>query len=210
MAFAAGYFPIYLMAVFPVKAYFQVMKTGRAKILCLAILLCGSGPARADQREPELTALFQQLSRSDLAAPEAALIEGKIRELWQHSDSPTADLLLQRANYLLQNRLLDEAVQLLNEMIALTPDYAEAWNKRATIYYAQGNYQQALKDIEQTLRLEPRHFGALTGLGAILVVLGEEGRALKAYQQALKINPHIASVKKEVERLTLSLRGRGI
>lgn len=186
------------------------MTTKCATYLLLFGLFCGFGPAQADQRDPQLDALFLRLSQGDLPRAEAAAIEAQIWAIWQNSNSATIDLLVQRSNSLLQSRLPGEAIEVLNRIIALSPDYAEAWNRRATVRYTQDNYPQALQDIEQTLRLEPRHFGALSGLGAILVAIGQDARALRAYQQALKINPHLSAVEKEVARLNLAVKGRGI
>lgn len=173
-------------------------------------MLLPAAGASADQRDPDLEPLFERLSHAGLPVAEARAVEQEIWNLWQASNSATIDLLLERATYLLQKGALDEAIQLLNQVVTLSPDYAEGWNKRATVYYMQDNFKNALKDVEHTLRLEPRHFGAWAGLGAMLVAMGEDRRALSAYQQALKINPHLADIKKEVARLELAVKGRGI
>ncbi|MEQ1890104.1 MAG: tetratricopeptide repeat protein [Alphaproteobacteria bacterium] len=167
-------------------------------------------PARADQRDPNLASLFDRLMDTDLDMTEARAIEGQIWTLWQPSGSATTDLLLSRADDFLREDAYDPAIHLLNEVVSLSPGYAEGWNKRATAFFLRDNYKAALQDVERTLRLEPRHFGAWSGLGTILLAMGEDARALKAYQKALLINPHLTEIAKEAQRLELTVKGRGI
>jgi len=176
----------------------------------LAVMLCCVAPARADQRNPQLAPLFERLMNTDLTPEEARAIEGQIWALWQASGSDTTDLLLSRVDEFLREDASGPAINLLNEVVSLSPDYAEGWNKRATAYYLQDDYKAALQDVERTLRLEPRHFGAWSGLGTILLGLGEDARALQAYKRALQINPHLADIAREAERLELTVKGRGI
>lgn len=178
--------------------------------LVLLALLAGRGPVQADQRDPQLAPLFERLMDAKLAPPEARAIEGKIWTLWQPSGSATTDLLLSRVDELLLEEALDPAIRLLDEVVSLSPDYAEGWNKRATAFFMLEDYKAALEDVERTLRLEPRHFGAWSGLGTILLAMGEDARALQAYQRALKINPHLMDIARQAERLELSVKGRGI
>lgn len=175
-----------------------------------AVLLCLVAPALADQRDPQLAPLFEKLMNSDLPPAEARAIEGQIWTIWQASGSDTTDLLLMRVDEFLREDAAEPAIHLLNEVVSLSPDYAEGWNKRATAYYLQDDYKAALQDVEHTLRLEPRHFGAWSGLGTILLGLGEDARALRAYRRALQINPHLTEIAKEAERLELTVKGRGI
>lgn len=177
----------------------------------LAVLMIGStAPARADQRDPQLAVLFEQLMDAELDTTKARAIEGQIWTLWQSSGSETTDLLLARADEFLLEEAFDPAIRLLDEVVSLSPGYAEGWNKRATAYFMRDNYKAALQDVERTLRLEPRHFGAWSGLGTILLAMGEDARALHAYQKALKINPHLSEIVKEAKRLELTVKGRGI
>ncbi len=181
------------------------------RIVAAVWMLTGAGaPAQADQRDPELTRLFERLMQKELDPAEARAIEGQIWTLWQASGSPTTDLLLERADRFLQDEAFEPAIRLLDEVVTLSPDYAEGWNKRATAYFMRDDYQAALQDVEHTLRLEPRHFGAWSGLGTILRGMGEDARALVAYQRALQINPHLIDIAKEAERLELTVKGRGI
>ena len=105
---------------------------------------------------------------------------------------------------------IDLAIRLLDALVELKPDYAEAWNRRATMYFTKKDYGRALADIAQTLAREPRHFGALTGLGMILQEMGEDKRALEAFRRALEIDPHLQKIPEFVKALTDKVEGRDI
>jgi tetratricopeptide (TPR) repeat protein len=104
----------------------------------------------------------------------------------------------------------DVALKLLDSVIKLRPDYVEGWNRRATLYYLKNDYARSLEDIEQVLAREPRHFGALAGLGMIMQDLGDEKRALDAFRRALAVNPHLEKVPELVKSLTEKVEGRDI
>jgi len=176
----------------------------------LAALFCNVSPVLADQRHPQLAPLFEKLMNKDMAPEEARAIEGQIWTLWQASGSDTTDVLLARVDAFLREDASEPAIDLLNEVVSLSPEYAEGWNKRATAFFMRDDYKAALQDVERTLRLEPRHFGAWSGLGTILLAMGEDARALQAYQRALQINPHLKDIAREAERLELTVKGRGI
>ena len=153
--------------------------------------------------------LFQALK----AAPDdetARLIEGRIWALWLVSGSDTADLLMSRARAAIEQNDADLAIQLLDAIIELKPDYAEAWNRRATLYFEKHDYGRAMSDIAQVLAREPRHFGALTGLGMILEDVGDDKRALEAFRRALEVDPRLERVPEIVKSLTEKVEGRGI
>jgi tetratricopeptide (TPR) repeat protein len=153
--------------------------------------------------------LFQALK----AAPDdetARLIEGRIWALWLVSGSDTADLLMSRARAAIEQNDADLAIQLLDAIIELKPDYAEAWNRRATLYFEKHDYGRAMSDIAQVLAREPRHFGALTGLGMILEDVGDNKRALEAFRRALEVDPRLERVPEIVKSLTEKVEGRGI
>jgi tetratricopeptide (TPR) repeat protein len=105
---------------------------------------------------------------------------------------------------------MDVALKLLDAVIKLRPDYIEGWNRRATLYYMQNDYARSLADIAQVLSREPRHFGALAGLGMIMQDLGEEKRALEAFRKALAVNPHLEKVPDLVKTLSDKVEGRDI
>ena len=94
--------------------------------------------------------------------------------------------------------------------IAAAPKLAEAWNRRATVRYDMGDFEGSVHDIEETLKLEPRHFGALAGLGLIYLQIGKEGAALRAFKQALAIDPHIDDIRARVEELEKKAQGKPI
>jgi tetratricopeptide (TPR) repeat protein len=140
----------------------------------------------------------------------AKFVEGRIWSLWTRNSSDTANLLMTRVKTAADAKNMDLAVQLLDAVIKLKPDYIEAWNRRATLYYAQNKYSEALSDIREVLKREPRHFGALAGLGMIMQELGDDTRALAAYRRALEINPYLERIPERVKSLTEKVEGRDI
>src|ERR1043165_9113252 len=147
------------------------------------------------------------------AAPDEASakhVEARIWAIWLQTPSDTAALLMSRAKAALDAKQPDVALKLLDALIKLRPDYIEAWNRRATLYYLQNDYTRSLADIEQVLSREPRHFGALAGLGMIMQDLGDEKRALEAFRKALAINPYLEKVPDMVKMLTEKVEGRDI
>jgi tetratricopeptide (TPR) repeat protein len=143
-------------------------------------------------------------------ADAARHVEGRIWSLWSRTNSDTATLLMTRAKTASDAKNADLAIKLLDAVIKLKPDYVEGWNRRATLYYTQNKYAEALSDIREVLTREPRHFAALAGLGMIMQELGDDSRALVAYRQALAINPHLERVPERVKTLTEKVEGRGI
>jgi tetratricopeptide (TPR) repeat protein len=153
--------------------------------------------------------LFQALK----AAPDdetARLIEGRIWALWLASGSDTADLLMSRARAAIEQNDSELAIQLLDAIIGLKPDYIEAWNRRATLYFEKHDYARAMSDIAQVLAREPRHFGALAGLGMILQDIGDNKGALEAFRRALAVDPRLERVPEIVKSLTEKVEGRNI
>ena len=148
------------------------------------------------------------------AAPDEASakhVEARIWAIWMQTPSDTAALLMMRAKAAMDGQQMEVALKLLDAVVKLRPDYVEAWNRRATLYYLQSDYAHSLADIEmQVLVREPRHFGALAGLGMIMQDLGDEKRALDAFRQALAINPHLEKVPELVKTLSEKVEGRDI
>jgi len=166
-------------------------------------------PDGADTRAAITDALFEELAIAE-DAQHASDIEGAIWELWMRSGSPTVDILMQRGVEALARDDLELAFSYFDDAVALEPTYAEAWNKRATIYYMQENHAAALTDVEHVLALEPRHFGALGGLAVMLEELGDKSGALSAYIEVLKVHPHMEGAAASAERLRRDVYGRGI
>jgi tetratricopeptide (TPR) repeat protein len=147
------------------------------------------------------------------AAPDEASakhVEARIWAIWLQTPSDTAALLMLRAKAAMDAQQTDVALKLLDAVIKLRPDYVEAWNRRATLYYLRNDYARSLADIEQVLVREPRHFGALAGLGMIMQDLGDDKRALDAFRKALEINPHLEKVPELVKTLSEKVDGRDI
>jgi tetratricopeptide (TPR) repeat protein len=137
-------------------------------------------------------------------------VEARIWALWMQTPSDTAALLMMRAKAAMDAQQLDVALKLLDAVIKLRPDYVEGWNRRATLYYLQNDYAHSLEDIEQVLVREPRHFGALAGLGMIMQDLGDEKRALDAFRKALAVDPYLEKVPELVKTLSEKVEGRDI
>ena len=137
-------------------------------------------------------------------------VEARIWAIWLQTPSDTAALLMMRAKAAMDAQQMEVALKLLDAVVKLRPDYVEAWNRRATLYYLQNDYAHSLQDIQQVLVREPRHFGALAGLGMIMQDLGDEKRALDAFRKALAINPHLEKVPELVKTLSEKVEGRDI
>ncbi|WP_315706610.1 MULTISPECIES: tetratricopeptide repeat protein [unclassified Bradyrhizobium] len=147
------------------------------------------------------------------AAPDevsARHVEARIWATWLQTPSDTVALLMSRSKAALDGHQTEVARKLLDAVIKLRPDYVEAWNRRATLYYLQNDYAHSLADIQQVLIREPRHFGALAGLGMIMQDLGDDKRALDAFRKALEINPHLEKVPELVKTLSEKVEGRDI
>ena len=147
------------------------------------------------------------------AAPDEASakhVEARIWSIWLQTPSDTTALLMTRVKAAMDAKNPDIAIKLLDAVIKLHPDYIEGWNRRATLYYLKNDYTRSLQDIEQVLAREPRHFGALAGLGMIMQDLGDDKRALDAFRKALAINPHLDKVPELVKTLSEKVEGRDI
>jgi tetratricopeptide (TPR) repeat protein len=147
------------------------------------------------------------------AAPDQASakhVEGRIWALWTQTPSDTTMLLMTRAKTAIEKKQPDVALKLLDKVVKLKPDYVEGWNRRATIYYLQNEYAKSMSDIREVLVREPRHFGALAGLGMIMQELGDDKRALDAFKKALEINPYLEKLPDMVKTLTEKVEGRPI
>jgi tetratricopeptide (TPR) repeat protein len=147
------------------------------------------------------------------AAPDEASakhVEARIWAIWMQTPSDTAALLMLRAKAAMEAQQTNVALKLLDSVIKLRPDYVEGWNRRATLYYLQNDYAHSLADIQQVLIREPRHFGALAGLGMIMQDIGDDKRALDAFRKALAINPHLEKVPELVKSLSEKVEGRDI
>jgi tetratricopeptide (TPR) repeat protein len=168
--------------------------------------LSTAAPASQDER---LDQLFSRLKheRNEQAA---RLIAVQIGEEWAESGSANADLLMKWAGDAMKAKKYAVALDFLDQVVTLFPDYAEGWNRRATLHFMMGNYAKSMADIAETLEREPRHFGALSGMAGILESAGHDEEALEAYRRVLDIYPMMRSAQAEVTKLSDELTGEGI
>ena len=174
--------------------------------LCL-MALAAVGWAR--QEDPRLEVLFDEL-RATSDPARIAFIEGTIWQVWGESGKPTVDLFYARGVRAMSVREFDDALEFFDAIVGLDPEFAEGWNKRATVYYLMGEYEASIADVERTLALEPRHFGALSGLGMIYLRLDDPARALDAFRRALEVHPHLRGARIEIRWLEEIVEGQGI
>lgn len=159
-------------------------------------------------RRARLDALFARLARND--SPDWLSVQNEIWAQWSQSGSPAMDLLLMRAENAMENGQFELALRFLDDLVRLAPDFAEGWNKRATVYFLLEEYGRSVADIERTLALEQRHFGALSGLGMILERLGDKKGAMRAYRRGLEVHPNLPGAAQGVERLSPDVDGRAL
>jgi tetratricopeptide (TPR) repeat protein len=172
----------------------------------VAALLLLSSPVWAD--DARLDELFQQLQSA--TDEEAAQITGMIWLEWSKSGSPAMDLLLKRGRDAMNAGQPGVAIQHFTALIDHAPDFAEGYNARATAYYQTGDFGPSVSDIAKTLTLNPRHFGALAGLGMIFEQINQPEKALEVYKAALAINPHLPNIVEAVKRLETSVGGQDL
>jgi tetratricopeptide (TPR) repeat protein len=169
------------------------------RVVAAFLLLFLTCTAALAQDSEKLDDLFRRLQAA--GAEEAGRIETEIWIEWSKSGSPALDLLLQRGHDALQVGETGAAIEHFTALIDHDPDFAEGWNARATAYFKAGEFGPSVADIAQVLQRNPRHFGALAGLGTILEESGNPARALEVYKAALAIHPHLAGIAEAVARL---------
>ncbi len=165
-----------------------------------------SPPAHAG--EAELDALFERLQQPELDDWEQ--IEQQIWREWSDSGSKSMDLLLQRGRRAMSEGRLEDAIDHFTALTDHAPDFAEGWNMRATAYFGAEQYGLSIADIGRTLRLNPRHFGAMQGLGRILEEMDQKESALEAYRAAYAVHPHRPGLEESIERLEADVSGQDI
>lgn len=193
-----------------------------AFVLCTLALIAFAVPAGAagstlpDVQKPEavdpkarLDKLFSELKR-ERNERAAERISGRIWAAWNESGSANIDLMMQWSQKALEDKKFDVALDFLDQVVVMRPDYAEGWNRRATVHFMMNNFAKSMVDIEHTLELEPRHFGALSGMAQIMKNRGRTELALDAYERVLAIYPMMRSAQSEVATLSEELAGEGI
>jgi tetratricopeptide (TPR) repeat protein len=147
------------------------------------------------------------------AAPDdasAKAVEDRIWAVWTGAGNETTNLLMSRAKKAADDKDYDLAIRMLSSVIEIKPDFTEAWNRRATVYFLKKDYVNAMADIGKVLAREPRHFGALSGLGLIMQDIGDERHALDAYRKALEVYPRLKGMEEKVKTLKEKVEGRNI
>jgi len=181
-------------------AYGMAILRRRLLLCLLSAPVLAQAPAPAQRQRLTLEQMFEALRHAPDDAS-ARAVEAQIWQVWIQGGSPAVQLLMRRGIRHLESRSLEDAIEDFNAVIALAPELPEGWNKRATAYYLAGDYQNALRDIRETLAREPRHFGALVGLSHILEADGDPRGALRAYEQALAIHPRLAGHEQRLKDL---------
>lgn len=166
-------------------------------------------PPKPPTRAEVLDRLMHRLAEAQ-DPDEAKGIAAVVEHMWMDSGSDTADLLMTRALAAMGEKRQDVAAALLDKIIELKPGWAEAWNKRATLRFLEGDDTGSMEDISHVLAIEPRHFGALSGMGYILERHGEDAAALKAMRRALSIYPGDAELRKAVDKLAPTVEGQDL
>lgn len=189
-----------------------------SSILALTIVAAAAAgavqPSRADSHlasqaeEPSaeelLDRLFGQLRQAEDEAS-AKTVEQAIWKLWMRSGSPTTDLLVEQAEKAIQAKEYGIAINMLGAAIELEPEFPEVWNRRATAYYLDRQYERSIADVERVLELEPRHFAALAGLGVMRRQMGDDRAAYEAFRRALAIHPYLPTALRAVKQLQMQL-----
>ncbi len=181
------------------RIFFTTITSKTIKSCLLLLALAAAQGSVADQNDPQLPSLFDQLQQSESNA-QTREIEAKIWDRWLDSSDQNAQALMTQISYAMSVGEYQLSLRLCNQLVDSNPDFAEAWNKRATLHYLLGNHAQSVADIQQTLLLEPRHFGALSGLGLIFMASGNYEAALEAFNSVLKLSPGSDNARGSVAR----------
>lgn len=160
---------------------------------------------QADQTNPRLDELFTRLKLTE-DSRQLRFLEATIWEIWMQHDNEDVERLLTMGTQRMNAGRYPEALLIFNELVESYPEFAEAWNKRATLYYILGDLEASMADIDRTLALEPRHFGALSGLGLIHVRREELQKARESFEALLEIHPNSASALQNLERILADIR----
>ncbi|MEQ8482535.1 MAG: hypothetical protein RIC18_17935 [Hoeflea sp.] len=195
---------------------FKALTVPAASLFAAMLAFSSPAPAQDQADEPAtivpdetvdpIDRLFAELKRES-DARQAERISQRIWARWRDSGSATANLLMQWADKAVTDKDNSLALDLLDQVVVLMPDFAEGWNRRATLHYAMGNHAKSMSDINRVLSLEPRHFGAMAGMAAILDAAGNDALALRAWEQMLKVYPANHQAQEKVGELADKLAG---
>jgi tetratricopeptide (TPR) repeat protein len=168
-----------------------------------------TAPAPILTKKQKLDSLFVDLKKAKTPAAGEGVAR-RISEEWADSGSATINLMMLWASQAIEARSYPVALDFLDQVVVLQPKYAEGWNRRATLHFMMNNYSKSMADIERTLELEPRHFGALSGMGQIFRLLERKELALRAYERALEIFPALRDAQNQVGEIADELSGSRI
>jgi len=169
-------------------------------------VLAAAGPGRSDQSDPRLPGLFARL-RAAPSAEAAHPVEAQIWDIWLEANDPAADQLMAAGVVAMNAGDYGLALKVFGRLVETRPSFAEGWNKRATLLYVLGRYRESVADIAKVLALEPRHFGALSGLALCDEQLGKDAGALEALRRTAAIYPSMAGLKERIEELSRKVEG---
>jgi len=177
--------------------------------LIAVLVLCIPLIAAADQTDQRLDDLFQTLRHSQ-DVDELVEVEGSIWEIWFESGASEIDTMMAEADELVRTGSLTEAEAIYAGIIERAPAFSEGWNRRATVRYYLGDYEGSMEDIGQTLKLEPRHFGAIWGMGMILGLRKDYQSAITAFEKLLEIKPNARDARPRIELLRQELARQSV
>lgn len=194
------------------KRFFQALVLSTALMVAGPAIAQSTGSTSTDETASELSRLDQlfydlKRERNEKAAERIAQ---KIWGEWFKSGSASIDLMMNWAQDAIKAKKYHVALDFLDQIVILQPEFAEGWNRRATLHFMMNEYGKSVSDIKRTLALEPRHFGALSGWGMILKNSGQKEQALKVFSQALEVYPMMRNAQAEVAELTDELAGDDI
>ena len=176
-------------------------------IIIFSLLLTFS--VKANEQQKQLEKLFNDLKINNFSL--ANSVEQKIWKIWStHPNSKDLTMMLNIGSDYVNNQKFDKAVEIFSDVIDLDPSWAEAWNKRATVYYMVGEFEKSQADINKVLELESRHFGALAGQGLVNIELENYEKAIKSYQQAQEIYPSMQSPKIMIEKIKKLIKKQSV
>ena len=161
------------------------------------------------QKNKALADLHERLIAAE-NTENAEVVADTIEQMWLYSGSDTTSLLMERALEALHGKKPEVSLKILDGVVALKPDFAEGWNRRAYVHFAQKDYASALRDLQRVLAIEPRHFKAINGLATILREFGEKRNALKAYRMLLQVHPFSADAEQAVKELEREVEGESL
>jgi tetratricopeptide (TPR) repeat protein len=163
-------------------------------------------PVSADQRDGRLDDLFARL-KTTVDPVDAATLQQQIWQIWIEFEDASVSQLMRRGMAAMAQGDHDTALDAFDSLVQQAPDFAEAWNKRATVFYLMGRLDESVSDIRQTLSLEPRHFGALSGLSLIYDAVEKPDAAIRSLEAALEINPHLQGSEDRIRMLREKAKG---